>query len=107
MGTIYSIACKECKVTRSLNKFYTAYGIDDREEALKYCEEIEKDSFRAGLLVSFMAEHMEHECVFFNEHSACQEDYWPFYENEFVEDTDFWVEDSKGINSDVDKESES
>jgi hypothetical protein len=95
MGVIYSVACKTCKVTRDLDKFYSSdtYEVETRGQALKYRKEIEKDSFRAGLLVSFMAKHKGHDCVFFNEHSECEEDLDPF-ENEhgYIEDTNFWSE---------------
>lgn len=93
MGTVYSVACKECKVVRDLDKFYSAKKIETREDALKYMHEIygnKATAFRAGLLVSFLAEHEGHECVFFNEHSFCQEGFDPDYDNEYMQDTDYW-----------------
>lgn len=93
MGKLYSVACKTCQVTRDLDKFYTsdAQDIETREQALEYRDEIKKDSFRAGLLVSFMAKHKGHDCVFFDEYSDCSEVLGPF-ENKhgYEEDTDFW-----------------
>jgi hypothetical protein len=92
MGVTYSITCKDCKVTRDLDKFYTSdiYKIETREDALEYREKIEKDSFRAGLLVSFMAKHRTHECVYHSE-SDCLDEYEPFEDDDgFIEDTDFW-----------------
>ena len=95
MGTISSIACKTCKVTRDLDKLYGVYSVSDRKEALKYSEKLEaKDNlFRIGLLLSFMAEHMTHDVVYFDEHCDCVEELDPFYDNEFKKDTDFWKED--------------
>jgi hypothetical protein len=93
MGTIYSVACKKCKVVRNLDKFYTPRKIADRAEALQYSEEVETDSFRAGLLPSFMSEHQGHDCVFFSEHDAVSDELDP-YENEngYKEDRNFWKE---------------
>jgi hypothetical protein len=93
MGTIYSVACTNCKVTRDLDKFYNhGVGVRDRADALEHAEEIEKNSFRPALLVSFMAKHAGHECVFFDEHSRCARSYDPRYryENGYVGDFDFW-----------------
>ncbi len=96
MGVIYSVACKECKVVRDLDKFYGAREISDRKEALDYGEFLagsKRESFRSGLLVSFMAEHIGHDCVFFNEHSGCQEELEPFFDNDYKEDFDYWETD--------------
>lgn len=73
MGTIYFIGCKDCKVKRDLDKFYTSSfgkGIDTRKNMLIYGDdEIKKDFFRCALLVSFLADHKEHNCVMFDEHN--------------------------------------
>ena len=94
MGIIYSVSCKQCKVTRNLDKFYTCRdSVQTRDDALEYMKEISEDSFRAGLLVSFMGEHMDHECVLFSETSpdSIEMELEPFYdENSYVEDFDFW-----------------
>lgn len=94
MGVSYSVACKTCKVTRDLDKFYNhGSGVETRKDALAHSEQISSDSFRASLLVSFMSKHTGHECVFFSENSeVCSEKYDPFYneQNNFKEDTDFW-----------------
>ena len=88
MGTIYYIGCNDCKVRRDLDKFYTSSfgsGIDTREKALEYAKkDIEKDSFRCGLLVSFLQKHKGHNCVMFDENydSLCDE-----LKNE---EADFW-----------------
>lgn len=93
MGVIYSVACKTCKVTRDLDKFYTSdiYPVETREQAMNYMMKVVKDHFRSGLLISFMAKHKGHDCVFFNESSSCSEDLDPFWHaNEYKEDFDFW-----------------
>ena len=70
MGTQYYVACMDCKIIRDLDKhmggceFYPY----DRESAIEYCEDVKDLSFRYGLLVSFLLEHSEHRCKFFNEH---------------------------------------
>ena len=69
MGTIYYVGCRDCKVVRDLDKFCTMRKVEDRPDAIKYADEIKKDSFRAGLLVSFLWEHEGHNCVAFSEHS--------------------------------------
>ena len=96
MGVIYSIACRDCKVVRDLDKFYVVdtHKIKNRDDAVKFSEErmpMAGNSFRATLLVSFMADHMGHDCVFFHEHLAVSDELDPFWDsNEFKEDTDFW-----------------
>ena len=91
MGVIYSIACKDCKVTRDLDKFYTPRKIESRVEALEYSEEVKEDAFRAGLLLSFLAEHRGHDCVFFSSRDGCCEELDPVCDGcDFREDTDFW-----------------
>lgn len=96
MGVIYSIACRQCKVVRDLDKYYGAREVSTRAEALAMSDEIQKnggDAFRAALLVSFMTEHFNHDCVFFNEHSACSEELDPFENvNGYEEDKDLWRE---------------
>ena len=98
MGTEYYITCKKCKVSRDLGKYYSAsiYPVTTRKEALAYEDKIKKYSFRAGLLVSFMGEHMNHECVFHSEDNEEFDtyDYWEADSTEYKEDTDFWVSDS-------------
>ena len=92
MGVEYSVTCKDCKVTRNLDKFYTSsiYPVEDRKDAESFSNKIKDDSFRAGLLVSFMAKHEGHNCVFFMEGNKVEEELDPNYENDYAEDTDFW-----------------
>lgn len=90
MGTTYSIACKTCKITRDLDKFYVAETIETRNDALKLSKEIEKSGFRSALAVSFLAEHKGHDCVFFDEHSKCVDELDPFFNSDYREDTDYW-----------------
>ena len=72
MGTTYSIGCKKCGVYRDIDKLYglADYDIDSRQAALDYSKVIEKSSFRAGLIVSFVLAHGQHGDVFvFSEHA--------------------------------------
>ena len=90
MGVEYFVACRQCKVRRDLDKFYTMLtDVPDRVAALEFRDEIARDSFRAGLLVSFMWKHREHDCFVCSEH----EDYiWDDFTNEEV---NFWRDDGK------------
>ena len=95
MGTEYSIACIDCKVTRDLSKFYAVERVDvnTREDAIEFSAHIEKSSFQAGLLVSFMTKHRGHLCVFFNEYSTCSDELEPCLKHStYKEDTNFWRE---------------
>lgn len=84
MGTIYYVACKKCKVVRDLDKFYnTGDYVENRNDAISHAKDIQRNSFRPALLVSFMAKHMGHECVFFNEHSE-------FYKEDYADDHNYW-----------------
>ncbi len=91
MSTDYFVACKTCKVVRGLDTFYTSdiYPVENRQQALEFADRIKNDSFRAGLLVSFMGKHKNHEIVFFTEHDRIAEEcdpYFGFYE----EGGEFW-----------------
>ena len=100
MGVIYHVACKQCKVTRNLDKFYTTIGNpQDRDEALEFCKRIEGDSFRAGLLVSFMGAHMGHECVLIDDQSWSLEG--DEYED-YIEEDHFWDSHTFGGSHDRD-----
>ena len=69
MGTLYYVGCHDCKVFRDLDKFYTMLTpVENRADALVFAGDIKKDSFRAGLLVSFLWKHRGHNCTVFNEH---------------------------------------
>ena len=99
MGTIYSVACKKCKVTRDLDKFYNNGDeeVETRSEALKYSESIQENggtAFRAALLVSFMSKHAGHDCVFFSEFNVDVEESLDgtYDENDFTCDHNFWEE---------------
>jgi len=90
MGTIYYVGCKDCMIYRCLDKFYNmdCCDIKNRQDALEFSKTIEEDSFRAGLLVSFMAKHMGHHCVAFNDG---MDDVWlNFIEHGKKEDGEFW-----------------
>jgi len=94
MGTIYYVACKDCKVTRDLDKFYAARPIESSSDAIQYSKDLAEHgglAFRAALLVSFMAEHQDHDCVFFDEHSRWGEELIPIEGvNDFVFDGEWW-----------------
>lgn len=91
MGIIYYVACKDCKVTRDLDKFYAAgFKADTKEEMEEVAKFIEeKYSYRAALLATFMDKHEGHHCVFFNEHSEVYEELEPFCNPEYTEE-DYW-----------------
>jgi len=70
MGTLYYVACYDCKVFRDLDKHMGGAGNTPhtRKEMLEYCEkEIEKRSYRYALLVSFLIDHAAHNCELVNE----------------------------------------
>lgn len=70
MGTMYYVGCRDCKVVRDLDKFYSMREVDTRDDMEELAGVIEsKDSYRAALLVSFMGEHRGHDCVAFTEHN--------------------------------------
>lgn len=103
MGTIYSVACRDCKITRDLDKFYAMSDtVDNRDDACrlavyigdaKYVDgetEAGSNSFRAALLISFMWKHKGHNCTVFNEHDdELSEELDPFYKK-CKEDFDYW-----------------
>ena len=91
MGTIYCVGCYDCNIHRDLGKFYKlVYQIETRDDALEFAHDIGDDSFRAGLLVSFMGKHQGHKCVVFSEHD---EEIWGHFDPEYDGanmDYDFW-----------------
>lgn len=86
MGTITIVGCRDCQVVRSLDKFSTLKKINTHEEAIEYCKEVEEDSFRAGLLISFIYEHRGHNCTLFY-------DYNDLDDFGFKEETTKWEKD--------------
>lgn len=84
MGVEYYITCKDCKISRDLDKYYSAtiYPVTTRQEALDFREKVKDDLFRAALLISFMGDHQDHNCVFHSEDNDT--------ETEYKEDTNFW-----------------
>ena len=97
MGTTYSVACLDCKIYRDLDKHmgFANKKIFTRKDALDFSEtEIKKNPFRYGLLVSFLLEHIAHNCKFYSEH---EEDYGDSLDEIMVdgvvlkpEKRDFW-----------------
>lgn len=92
MGVIYTVACRDCKVARDLQKFYGCRSAKTRAEALELREDLRTDYlFGATLLVSFMAEHKGHNCtVFSDQDEALSEELDPDFGAEVKPDTDFW-----------------
>lgn len=94
MGTIFYVTCRDCEVTRDLDKFYSMRTAADRADALEIANEIrERDSFSAALLASFLWAHKGHNCTVFNEHCPNAEELSPF-ENDhgYKADLDYWRE---------------
>lgn len=88
------IACKDCKVVRDLDKFYSLRVVKNRGDALKYSEEND-DSFREKLTLSFIKEHQAHNIIFFSENDECSyNDISTYPENNSnlykYEDYNFW-----------------
>lgn len=82
MGVIYAVVCRDCQVQRNLDKFRLILSVaKSRGDALGLAKEVEGDSFRAALLVSFMGEHLGHNCTVVSD--VCDE-------MPFAEDRDFW-----------------
>ena len=72
MGVLYFIGCKNCKKYRDLDKLQAISfnAIKDKKDAINFSEKIEKDSYRIGLLVSFMADHIGHNCFLFTDNDT-------------------------------------
>ena len=92
MGTISSIACRQCRVTRDLDKFYMGDSVKNRDDALKLAEtmEVKGQAFRAALVVSFMVEHAGHDCVYFHENMSCEDELDPDCGSDYASDVDYW-----------------
>lgn len=87
MGTTYSVACRDCRVWRDLDKFYAARKAENRKEAIDIADYIkETHSFRSALLVSFLWEHSGHNCTLYNEHADDDME----MEEQFTEDDKGW-----------------
>jgi hypothetical protein len=93
MSVDYFVACKKCKTVRSLDVFYASdiYPVENRKDAIEFAGRMEKDSFKAGLLVSFMGKHKGHECVLFHENSDSYDEMDPHSaSNDYKVDKDYW-----------------
>lgn len=82
MGVIYYVACKDCGVCRDLDKLRPSRP-STRAEAISAADRL--STFRAALLVGFMAEHQGHNCTMFNDlddqddpaqYKSDDRDYW-------------------------------
>ncbi len=70
MGIIYYIACKRCKTYRNLDKLIYLMNSDHittRSAAVDFSKVVETNSFRAGLLISFMSLHFMHEICMYSD----------------------------------------
>lgn len=93
MGIIYFVSCRDCKVTRDLDKFYAMRAATDRAEVINIAEEIEaQHGFRAALLASFMWEHKGHNCTVFSERDEALSDELNPFDNQhgMQADKDYW-----------------
>lgn len=112
MGTQYYIICKDCNVVRNLDKSYGLYSVvNNGDESVEMAKEIQGDfriAFRAGLLVSFVREHQNHNCFFCDEHYEDDDgDLFRLNENDALgfggpprfeyENRDLWVISEKEI----------
>ena len=80
MGICYYVACHDCKVKRDLDKLKPKEA-HSRQEAISNINRF--DSYRSGLLVSFMKEHLLHNCTMFKDSIECDA-------MDYKEDYDFW-----------------
>ena len=86
------IVCKQCKVARFLDRFYTPDpNADTRAKMLEHAEEVQGDKFRYALLGSFLKLHQGHECVLTDEFDEERDPDEPLAEYEW-ETVDFWRE---------------
>ena len=69
MGIYYSVACRDCKVTRDLDKHYINHdGVETYEDAIKYADYFEGGlKFGTVLLLAFLVDHIGHSIVYYNE----------------------------------------
>jgi len=93
MGIQYQISCKDCKITRDLDKLRIAPPLDNRADMLFYSEELKSKEilFREALVLEFISKHISHNVIMFDDcgYKDC-ELYDPDYDNEYVKDVDFF-----------------
>jgi len=70
MGTQFYAVCLDCKVYRDVDKHmaFCQWKIKNRQAALKFADDVANESFRSGLLLSFLLDHAAHRCNFISEH---------------------------------------
>lgn len=85
MGVIFYVACRDCGVCRDVDKLRPSRP-ENKAEAKEAAMDL--DTFRAALLIGFMAEHQGHNCTLFND-AADQDDHTK-YESDGKK---FWTED--------------
>ncbi len=94
MGVIYTVACRDCKVSRDLDKFYFCRQVKNRKEAVDLSDELESNvhsRYCCALLASFMAAHMGHNCTVFTDLSdTLSEELDPIFGADVKADGHFW-----------------
>ena len=72
MGVEYYIGCRKCGDTRIVSKIaaLALKKVVSRKDASEYDELVKKNSFRAGLIVSFMMKHIGHDCYMYSDHDV-------------------------------------
>jgi len=96
MGIISYVACRQCKIVRDLDKYYSVDSeVENKEQMLAFSKDLGRDAFRHALLISFIVKHSEHDCVFYTEYSSLDEEFDTYqYKDgkvpEYTEDFDFW-----------------
>ena len=96
MGTIYYMACDRCKVIRDIDKNYSLFQNPENREAMrtyaKYA--VSQDSFRAGLIVSFLFKHQGHPCRLTSEYDESIFGLYDLHDNlisdPYTEERSFW-----------------
>lgn len=75
MGVIYYVICKTCKQSRDIDKNmgWTKPTPKTREEALNYAKNLKEQSFRSGLLLSFLIDHCGHDVELYNDYEENEE----------------------------------
>lgn len=88
MGVVYSIVCKTCRKWRDLDKLRTC-EVDNQADAEEYAYAIKlMGAYRPALLVSFMADHMGHDCTLIDDYDSA----FDGITDGFEEDKGYWEE---------------
>lgn len=108
MGECFYISCTDCKITRHLNKFryinYPAPKLKNMRDVKNYELYLQDKQYYSALTISFMFEHITHNCILWNEsNDECLEKYCAdidecddnkkFYNNDYKEEVDFFFQE--------------